>query len=211
MGRLRSEDRRNAILSAATRAVASQGLGAATATIAKEAGVSNGSLFLYFDTKTTLLNELYIGLKTEMGAAATAGLASESEPREQLLHMWGQWLHWATTNPEKRHALAQLEVSHEITSEAHRTVADAQQGMAELLERIRADGPMQDASLGFVLTLTSAIADVTVDAMIREPEKAKAHSRVAFAAMWRVLAGTSFSATPDPNHRTRNRCDQYCQ
>jgi len=195
MARPRSDDRRNAILSAATRAIASQGLGAATATIATEAGVSTGALFLYFDTKATLLNELYVGLKAEMGAAATAGLAGESAPRAQIRHLWGQWLRWATTNPEKRRALAQLDVSDEITPEAHRTVAEAQTGMAELLERLRADGPMQDAPLGFVLTLTSAIADVTMDAMIREPAQADAHSRVAFDALWRVLAGTSSPTT----------------
>jgi AcrR family transcriptional regulator len=195
MARPRSDERRNAILAAATRAIASQGLGASTATIAKEAGVSTGSLFLYFDTKTTLLNELYVGLKTEMGAAATAGLASEGAPRAQILHMWRQWLHWATTNPEKRRALAQLDVSDEITLEAHRTVADAQKGMAELLERLRADGPLRDAPLGFVLTLASAIADATMDAMIREPAQADAHSRVAFDALWRVLAGTSSPTT----------------
>ncbi len=195
MSRPRSDDRRNAILSAATRAIASQGLGAATATIAQEAGVSTGALFLYFDAKATLLNELYVGLKTEMGAAAIAGLASEGAPREQILHMWVQWLHWATTNPEKRRALAQLDVSDEITPEAHRAVADAQKGMAKLLERIRADGPMRDAPLGFVLTLTSAIADATMDAMIREPAQAEVHSRVAFDAMWRVLAGTSSPTT----------------
>ena len=73
MARARSEKRRNAILSAATRVIASRGLAAATATIAKQAGVSNGSLFLYFDTKAMLLNELYVSLKTEMGAAAIAG------------------------------------------------------------------------------------------------------------------------------------------
>ena len=195
MARPRSDERRNAILSAATRAIASQGLGAATATIAQEAGGSNGARCLYCETKTTLLNELYVDLKTEMGAAATAGLDSEGAPRDQILHMWRQWLHWATTNPEKRRALAQLDVSDEITPEAHRTVADAQTGMAELLERIRADGPMRDAPLGFVLTLPSAIADVTMDAMIREPAKADAHSRVAFDAMWRVLAGTSSPTT----------------
>ena len=195
MSKPRNDDRRNAILAAATRAIASQGLGAATATIAKEAGVSNGSLFLYFDTKTTLLNELYVGLKTEMGAAATAGLASEGAPRDQIRHMWGQWLRWATTNPEKRRALAQLEVSDEITPEAHRTVADAQKGMAELLERLRADGPMRDAPLGFVLTLASAIADATMDAMIREPAQTDVHSRVAFDALWRVLVGTSSPTT----------------
>ena len=194
MARPRSEDRRNAILSAATRVIASQGLGAPTAMIAKEAGVSNGSLFLYFDTKAMLLNELYVRLKTEMGAAAIAGLPARSEPRVQVRHMWTQWLRWATTNPDKRRALAQLQVADDITPGSHQTVNIALSGIAELLERSRANGPMQDAPLGFVLTLTSAMADATIDAMIREPAEAEAHSSVAFDAIWRVLAGTSVPA-----------------
>ena len=36
---------------ATVRVIASQGLGAPTAMIAKQAGVSNGSLFTYFETK----------------------------------------------------------------------------------------------------------------------------------------------------------------
>ena len=104
MPRPRSEDRRNAILSAAIRVVASEGLGAATAAIAKEAGVSNGSLFLYFETKATLLNELYIALKTEMGETAV-DLPGAARSREQVRHMWEVGLRWATTNPEKRRAL----------------------------------------------------------------------------------------------------------
>jgi len=195
MPRLRSEDRRNAILAAATRIIASEGLAAATAAIAKEAGVSNGSLFVYFDTKAALLNELYVALKTEMTAAALAGLPAEREPREQVFHMWTQWLGWATANPEKRRALAQLDVADEITADTHETVRSAFRGIAELLERSLADGPMRDAPLGFALSLTSAIADATIDAMIREPAEAEARSRVAFDAMWRVLAGSSVPVT----------------
>lgn len=74
-------------------------------------------------------------------------------------------------------------------------VSHAFSGIAELLERSRADGPMQDAPLGFVLTLTSAIAEATIDAMIREPAEADSHSRIGFDAMWRVLAGTSLPGT----------------
>jgi AcrR family transcriptional regulator len=196
MARRRSEDRRNAILAAATRVVASEGLGAATAAIAKEAGVSNGSLFLYFETKAVLLNELYVVLKSEMGAAAMAGLPARGEIREQVHHMWTQWLAWATTNPEKRHALAQLEVADDITAESHHSVSEAQRDMAELLERSRAGGPMQDAPLGFVLTLTSAMADATMDALIREPAEADARNTVAFEAIWRVLAGPATCHCP---------------
>lgn len=182
-------------MSAATRVIASQGLGAPTATIAQEASVSNGSLFLYFDTKAILLNELYLDLKTEMGLAAMDGLPTESEPREQVLHMWTQWMRWATANPDKRRAIAQLDVAGEITAESHETVRQSLSGIAELLERICADGPMQDAPLGFVLILANAMANATIDAMIREPAQAGACSAAAFDALWRVLAGTSSPTT----------------
>jgi hypothetical protein len=75
--------------------------------------------------------------------------------------MWTQWLRWATANPEKRRALAQLEVADDITADSHRTVRFAFSGIADLLERSRASGPMRDAPLGFVLALTNAIADTT--------------------------------------------------
>lgn len=176
-------------MAAACRVIAAQGLAAPTAAIAKEAGVSNGSLFLYFETKTVLLNALYVELKTEMGAVAVAGLPLEAEPREQLRHLWTRWLQWATTAPQKRRTLAQLEVAEDITEESHQSVRQTQRGMVDLLTRCLAGGPMEQVSLGFALTLASALADATMDAMIREPGQAQAHSKVAFEAVWRLLAG----------------------
>ena len=192
MAKPRSDDRRNAILSAAARVIASQGLAAtATAAIAKEAGVSNGSFFVYFDTKAALLNALYLALKAEMMAAATADLDAEGEPREQVRRMWTQWLRWAVAYPHKRRALAQLEVADDITADSHQTARSAFRGMADLLNQSRADGPMRDVPLSFVLTLTTAIAEATIDTVIREPAEAEARSSAGFDAVWRVLAGGS--------------------
>ena len=101
MARPRSDERRQAILSGAARVIASDGVSTSTAAIAKESGVSNGSLFGYFDTKVTLFNELYITLKTEMANAAAADLPTNQSPREQVRHLWTQWLSWATSHPEK--------------------------------------------------------------------------------------------------------------
>jgi AcrR family transcriptional regulator len=142
LARPRSQDRRDAILSAAARVVASQGTGATTAAIAKEAGVSNGSLFVYFDTKAALLNELYVALKAEMTAAVTVGLDAGGEPREQVRRMWTQWLGWATAEPGKRRALAQLEVAGDITVGSRQAVHAAFTGIASLLDRSRVGGPM---------------------------------------------------------------------
>ena len=141
MARPRSDDKRSAIISAATRVIASEGLGAATATIAKEAGVSNGSLFTYFETKKVLFNELYLVLKAEMASAALKSLPRNASIRKQLFSVWSNWMHWAITDPDKRRALAQLSVSEEITpgtrAESHKPMA----GIAELLQRCRTTGP----------------------------------------------------------------------
>jgi AcrR family transcriptional regulator len=195
MAKPRSEDRRNAILSAAARVIASQGLAAAaTAAIAKEAGVSNGSLFVYFDTKGALLNELYLALKAEMTAAAAAGVDTAGEPREQVRRMWTQWLRWAVANPHKRRALAQLDVADDITDRSRQIAHAGFSAIADLLNRSRAGGPMQDVPLSFVLTLVTAVAEATIDAVIREPAEADARSSAGFDAAWRVLAGTPVPA-----------------
>lgn len=187
--RPRSEEKRRAILAAATRTIAAHGLGVSTAAIANEAGVATGSLFVYFETKPVLLNELYITLKAEMGSAAVADLPAGAETLELLRHMWAQWLAWATTNPEKRRTLAQLEVAEEITDDSIRLVRDSQRDMADLLERARSTGPMREVPLGFVLTLASGIADATMDAILREPAHAEDRSAAAFEGLWRMLAG----------------------
>ncbi len=188
MSRARSDDRRGAILAAATRLIASDGLGAATAAIAKEAGVSNGSLFTYFETKADLLNELYVELKAESAAATMEGLPTGNDVREQLRHAHSSWLHWAASCPEKRRALAHLGVSDDVTAESRGTARKAMAGMAELLDRSRKSGVLRDAPLGVVAAMMTALAETTIDFMIAEPGDADSHCATGFEAMWRMLA-----------------------
>ncbi|WP_428532718.1 TetR/AcrR family transcriptional regulator [Rhodopila sp.] len=187
MARPRSDDKRAAITSAAVRVIALQGLSAATATIAKQAGVSNGSLFTYFETKSDLINQLYMELKAEMATAALNDLPAEGGTREQMLHMWSNWLRWATACPEKRRALAHLDVSDEITPASRQAASQAMSGVARLLQRSREQGPMREAPLGLVVGLMTALADATVDFMIRDPANADQHSRATFDALWRMV------------------------
>src|SRR5258708_5790685 len=63
MAKPKSEDKRNAILSAAIQVFAERGLGAPTAAITSAAGIAEGSLFTYFTTKEELINALYRELK----------------------------------------------------------------------------------------------------------------------------------------------------
>lgn len=188
MSRPRSHEKRNAILEAATRIIVTQGLSAPTAGIAKEAGIANGSLFTYFETKTDLFNQLYLELKAEMATAALKDLRSGLEPREQLFHIWQRWMAWAVSCPEKRRALAQLDVSDEITPKTraagHKTMAD----VAELLKDIRSRGPMRKTPMGFVVAIMNSIAEATIAMMAQDAAHGRKRCNEGFDALWRAVA-----------------------
>jgi len=188
MARPKSDDKRKAIMAAAMRVIVTHGLSAPTAMIAQEAGVANGSLFTYFETKADLFNQLYLELKTEVAAAALEGFPAGAELHDQLFHVWTKWMDLSVSCPEKRRALAKLQVFDEITpatrAAAHKTMA----GIADLVERSRANGPLRKAPVEFVVAIINSLADATMDYMIQDPTNAKKHCKVGFDALWRVIA-----------------------
>jgi AcrR family transcriptional regulator len=187
MARPKSEDKRDALMAAATRVIAAQGLSAPTAVIAREAGVSNGSLFTYFETKADLFNQLYLELKTGMAAVSLEGLPVQAPLHEQLSRMWSNWTHWATSNPGKRRALALLDVSDDVTQPTRAASHQAMAEIAGILERARARGPMRDAPMQFVLAIMNSLAETTMDFMASDPANAGEHCRVGFDALCRML------------------------
>ena len=61
-------------------------------------------------------------------------------------------------------------------------------GIAALLEKCRANGPMRDAPMLFVGAILNSLADTTIDFMLQDPAHATKHSKLGFEAMWRVVA-----------------------
>lgn len=188
MARQKSDDRRSAILAAATRVIAAQGLAAPTAAIAKEAEVSNGSLFTYFATKADLLNELYVELKTEMAATALYSMPDRADSRGQCRHIWMNWLLWAAVNMEKRRTLAHLGVSDDITPESHEIGNRTMAPLAKIVDGARARGPMRGEPLGLILAMMNGVAESTIAFMAREPDRAETYASAAFDAVWRMIA-----------------------
>jgi len=175
-------------MEAATRVIVTQGLSAPTATIAQEAGVSNGSLFTYFETKADLFNQLYLELKTGMATSALDGFPVESDLRKQVFHVWSNWMDWATSNPEKRRALAQLSVSGEITPATRAAAQKMLASLAELMEQVRTNGFLRSASKGFAAAIMNSLAETTMDFMIHDPGNAKKHCKVGFEIFWRATS-----------------------
>lgn len=175
-------------MDAATRIIVTQGLSAPTAEIAKEAGVANGSLFTYFETKPELFNQLYLELKAEMAHAALSDFPEDAELRKQVFCVWRSWMHWAVAFPEKRRVLAQLDVSDIITPETRAIGQKTMAGIVELIEHSRAIGPMRNTPKEFVFSIMNSVAEATMDYMTQDPTLATKHCREGFEAVWRIVA-----------------------
>src|ERR1700721_4538603 len=109
MTRPKSENKRNAILDAATRLFAERGLTAApTSEISKLAGIAEGTLFTYFQTKDDLINALYREIKLELAGAMMSDFPRKKKVGTNLRHVWDHSVNWGIANPNQRKVLAQL-------------------------------------------------------------------------------------------------------
>ena len=185
----RSEDKRTAILEAATAAVAVLGVSAPTAKIAKGAGVAEGTLFTYFANKDELLNRLYLDLKTELRDAMMTGYPSGKSLIDRSRHFWERYIGWGSAHPLKRRAMRQLAVSDRITEESKKLLGDAFGEFNDMMRACAAGGAMRHQPPAFVSAIMSAIADTTMDFIAREPAQAKRYTKAGFDAFWKAVAG----------------------
>jgi len=189
VARPRSPDKHDAILAAAARALAEDGASATTARIAKLAGVAEGTVFTYFETKDALLNALYLSLKAGLREAMMTGFPEHAPAEQAVRHAWNGYVSWGVANPDGRRALQQLGVSGRI-DDAHRAAgAEGFGGIGSLLrEQVAASGGLnRDEAHAFCSALFTSIAETAMESIARDPARADAYREAGFRAMWAVL------------------------
>jgi AcrR family transcriptional regulator len=190
VARPKSEDKRNAILAAATSLFAERGLTAApTSEISKEAGVAEGTLFTYFKTKDDLINALYREIKLELADAMMSDFPRKKNVRTRLRHVWDRYVNWGIAHPKPRKVLAQLQVS-EVLSKESRDAGSApfvefQIMIRDAIERhvLRADLPIE-----LISRMLAASAEATIDLIALKPSMATKYRNGGFAIYWSGIA-----------------------
>jgi AcrR family transcriptional regulator len=180
----KSEDKRNAILSAATQVFAERGLGAPTVAITSAAGIAEGSLFTYFKTKDELINALYREIKLELADAMMSGFPRKQSVRHRLRHVWNHFVDWGVANPNEQRVLKQVQVWGGLTEESKNA------GLAPFTEiqRITDDAVAQriykDIPQALIGAALSALAEMTMDFMRQETQKAEMYRTAGFEMLW---------------------------
>lgn len=102
MARPKSEDKKQALLEAATQAIAQSGIAASTAVIARNAGVAEGTLFRYFATKDELINTLYLHLKQDLCQSMIMELdRSITDAKMMTRFIWNSYISWGLNHPAR--------------------------------------------------------------------------------------------------------------
>lgn len=183
MARPKSEDRRAALLDAATQVFAENGLAASTASISAKAKVSEGSFFTYFKTKDELLNELYRDLRLQLNTEILAGFPHRGSARDRLEHLFSAYVTWGVRNPMGKKALKVIGMSPALTKESLAENAE----MFALIAKIKADAGKSALPQEMQSHALKAIADMTMDLIEKQPKRAEEFRAAGFQMLWGAM------------------------
>jgi AcrR family transcriptional regulator len=184
MARPKSENKRNAILSAAAQVFAERGLGAATSAISNAAGVAEGTLFTYFQTKDDLVNELYREIKLELADAMMSGFPRKRSVRHRLQHIWDCYVNWGVSNPVQCKVLAQIDVSQRLSPESRRAGSAPFVEIETTARDAVAQHLFQDLPQEFVSAVMRSLAETTMQFMASDPKAADRYRQLGFEVLW---------------------------
>ncbi|QMV14547.1 TetR/AcrR family transcriptional regulator [Vibrio spartinae] len=107
------------IIEAAIRLFAQDGGGVSTAAIAKEAGVSNGTLFNHFETKQMLIDEVYIFVKRNMADVILSYVDFSASVFDVCFTQWIAFAHWSYDHLTEYRTMNVLNASQLLGETAH--------------------------------------------------------------------------------------------
>jgi len=146
-----SSDKKTAIRKAAIRLINSLGLaGVSMSKIAKEANVSPATIYLYFENKEDMINELYLGLKYEMSLKYFKDFDPKMPIKEGFKKLWYNLVDYVQNNPENFSFIEQYHNSPLINNFSKEKIASYFEPLNNLFERGIKEGVIKNHSFGML-------------------------------------------------------------
>jgi AcrR family transcriptional regulator len=188
VARIKSQDKRNAILGAATKVFAERGLSAATSAISAAAGIAEGTLFTYFTTKDELVNALYREIKLELADAMMSAFPRKKSVRSRLQHIWNQYIEWGLKNPMQQGVLRQVLVWNGLTQESKKAGSAPFLEIESMIEEAERQRIVQDLPRPFIEMTLVALADTVMELVRQDAKRAGIYCAAGFEMLWGGIA-----------------------
>jgi len=143
----KTSDKRQALLKATLELVSNHGFhNTPMAKIAKIAGVSAGTIYLYFDNKQDLIDNLYLETKSSFTKAAFKDYDPESSVKQGFEQIWRNMIAYKMNHVQEALFLAQCDNTPVITEKVREKGLEHLQPLLELWKMGREQGILQDTS-----------------------------------------------------------------
>ena len=187
MARPKSQEKRNAILAAAIELIAEQGLSVPTSQIAHVAGVAEGTLFTYFETKDRLLNDLYVELKLEELQEMMRDYPVHASLQDRARHFWDTYVGFGITHPSHYKVVAQLSISDHIHEQTRRLGREGYEALSAMLQECFTCGALKDQPSEFGIALLLSMMNMTIEFILQHPSEADRFCDAGFTAFWNAV------------------------
>ncbi|GAB5388125.1 MAG: hypothetical protein Alpg2KO_10930 [Alphaproteobacteria bacterium] len=180
------------IIETSIHLIAAEGLGVSTARIAREAGISNGSLFNAFPTKIDLISQVYLAIRRQMADAIMDRQAFEdgADLQQATRAMWDAAVDWILANRDAFHTLNLLKSARTLPQDVTGDVQHLFSPAFAAFQRAMDAGQMQNIPLPLVGEMANAqlyaISEYLELNNIPPSDVPKA-SEACFNAFWRGL------------------------
>jgi len=178
-------DKQKAILEAAIAMFAERGFwNTSTSLIAKTAGVADGTLFNYFETKDDLINEVYLYIKRKVANLQLDGLSAHLMIHDAMRHIWNRYIDWGVQYPEEFKVLYQIKDSYQL-SEAVK--AEQNTLFAEIAGRTArsiAEGELRNYPADFLAAFLDSHAIMTIQFIAANHDTTVDYRALSFDILW---------------------------
>lgn len=149
--RVKDEKKYEAISSAAITLIVEQGLaGTSMSKIAKAAGVSAATIYVYFENKEAMISELYRVCKKEMSAHLLKEFRPNGEFRTEFGKLWNNFFDYALKGTKEFAFLQQFENSPHLTQECQDYAKEYFTPIFIFFEKAKRDRKIRNVSFEFI-------------------------------------------------------------
>ena len=188
MSRPRSDVKRRAILDAAMQVFAERGIAnSPTWAISKTAGVAEGTLFTYFESKDELMGELYRELRQEF-SKHLEDFPQDAEAKTRLRFIWDKYLDLGAKYPDHLKVLVQLRTSGKLFKE-NETPAPVFIDLFKATHDAVVGNELEAAPPELLVLMLRSQAEMAIEFIQANPECAETCREVGFRMVWMGLTG----------------------
>jgi TetR/AcrR family transcriptional regulator, repressor of fatR-cypB operon len=188
--RIKDNNKRIAIRDAAVHVVIQSGLGSASvARIAARAGVSVGTVYLYYSNKDELLQEVYLEIKQEFHQFVMARVDPTQSSAHNLRAMWFAIYEHLVLHPDD-FVFSELVSAARLLDAVHQDqIEHLAADMVQVLHTALADGTLHDLPVSALRALLIAPATHLARQAATQGKPLEADVvEQAFDALWRAVA-----------------------